>query len=85
MLAAGILRHRPGGGNPDRGYFSRRGAAVSGGVPADRLRLCLLPALGKERSYEHRSLEISQSSAGYSAEIVPGEGISTPGSSYSRT
>ena len=44
----GILCCGIGSRNPDRGHFSGGGSAVSGGVFADCVRLCLLPAL--ERS-----------------------------------
>ena len=49
MLDTGRLRGGAGGRYPDRGDLSRGGADVSGGGPADRVRLRLLPAV--ERSY----------------------------------
>ena len=70
-----------GSRDPDRRDLSGGGAAVSGGVFADRLRLRLLPASLERSFYEHRSLEIAQVPAKDSAKIVPRESITSPGNS----
>ena len=44
----------------DIGYFSGRCAVVFGGIPVDRLRLCLLQILRKESVYANRCMEISK-------------------------
>lgn len=48
LLASGVLRHRTGLRNLNRGDLSYRSAAVSGSFFADRLWLRLLPTLRKE-------------------------------------
>ena len=81
MLAAGYLRGGTGSRNSNCGGISGGRADVPGGHPADRVRLCLLPALERRRFDEHRGLEISQGTAGNPAEIVPHQGITVPGGS----
>ena len=81
LSASGNLRGGSGGGDSDHCHLPSGRAAVSGGVPADCLRVRLLPQIAppvrnggvklrEEASYEHRSLEIPENAAGHFAEAL---------------
>ena len=60
MHAAGHLCGGAGGGDPDRGDLPGGAADVSGGIPADCVRLRLLPALERSELDADHGVEIPQ-------------------------
>ena len=84
MLDTGRLCGGAGGRDPDCGDLPGGAADVSGGIPADRVRLRLLQTLRKGHCNEYCGLEISQGAAGYFAQTLQSSGISPAGGSYSR-
>ena len=57
-------------------YFSDWSIIVFGGFSADCVRLRLLPALERSKTDEYRNLEIPESLAWNSTEIIQSQGIS---------
>ena len=81
QLDFGAICRGSGSGYPDRRDLSGGSAAVSGGVSADRLRLCLLPASLERSFYEYCCLEIAEVFTENPAKIVPRESITVSGGS----
>ena len=83
MHAAGHLCGGPGGGDPDRGDLPGGAADVSGGIPADRVRLRLLPALERSELDADHGVEIPQGTQRNLTKAVQDLGITSPGRAYS--
>ena len=83
MHAAGHLCGGPGGGDPDRGDLPGGAADVSGGIPADRVRLRLLPALERSELDADHGVEIPQGTQRNLTKAVQDLGITSPGRTYS--
>ena len=83
MHAAGHLCGGAGGGDPDRGDLPGGAADVSGGIPADRVRLRLLPALERSASDADHGVEVPQGPQRHFTEAVQDLGIIGPGRTYS--